>query len=113
MKMDPRKLFAAALLLVLCGCQPEPDPRLPAAQDFKSTVYGLIGQDESQTKKINSLRLGMSDTEVITAAGAPSRRESRVTDSGETRETWTYSGQLSTLATLTFESGRLVQVQTN
>lgn len=109
----PRKLVAAVALLLLYGCQPQPDPRLQASQDFKSTVFDLIGQDEAQTKKINSLHLGMSDREVTTAAGPPSRRESRETESGVSRETWTYSGQLSTLATLTFENGRLVQMQTN
>ena len=54
----------------------------------------------------------MSDQAVLEAAGAPSVRQSRVTDAGSSGETWIYSGQLSTLATLTFENGKLVQIQT-
>jgi len=54
----------------------------------------------------------MSDQAVLEATGAPSIRESRVTDGGGSGETWIYSGQLSTLGTLTFENGKLVQIQT-
>jgi hypothetical protein len=100
-----------ATLLGASGCAP-PDPRVQAAETFRSTVFDLIAQDESQTKRLNSLRLGMSDQAVLEAAGAPSVRESRVTDTGGSGETWIYSGQLSTLATLTFENGKLVQVHT-
>jgi len=103
--------FVVAASLV--GCEPPPDPRLQAAQDFKSTVFDLVGRDESQTRRLNGLQLGMSDREVLDAAGSPTRRESRVTESGRNLETWVYNGELSTLGTLTFENGRLVQVQTN
>jgi hypothetical protein len=113
MRLPSALLVAAGLLLSLGGCQPRADPRVRAAQDFESTVYDLIGRDEAQTKKLNSLRLGMSDSEVISAAGSPSRRESRETDEGLKRETWIYSGELSTIGTLTFENGKLVQMQTN
>ena len=54
----------------------------------------------------------MSDREVLEAAGAPATRESRMTARGGGAETWIYAGQLSTLGTLTFENGRLVQIQT-
>jgi hypothetical protein len=106
-------MVAAAVVapLVTGGCA-QPDPRVQAAETFRSTVFDLIAQDESQTKRLNSLKLGMTDQAVLDAAGAPSARESRVTDGGGSGETWTYSGQLSTLGTLTFENGKLVQIQT-
>ena len=85
---------------------------MQAAENFRSTVFDLIAQDESQTKRLNALRLGMSDQEVLAAAGVPATRESRMTASGGGAETWIYSGRLSTLGTLTFENGRLVQIQT-
>jgi len=109
-------LRAALVVITLLGaaaCTPPADPRLGAAEDFRSTVFDLIGQDEAQTKKLNSLRLGMSGDDVIAAAGAPAKRESRETDRGSGRETWVYDGQLSTIGTLTFEDGKLVQIQTN
>jgi hypothetical protein len=113
MKLLGGLLAATALLFALGGCQPRMDPRVRAAKSFESTVYELIGRDEEQTKKLNLLRLGMSDSEVISAVGAPARRESRAMDEGQKRETWIYSGELSTLGTLTFEDGQLVQMQTN
>jgi hypothetical protein len=107
-----RLAFASVALLAAGGCAPRPDPRVEAAENLRSTVFDLIAQDESQTKRLNALRLGMSDREVLEAAGAPATRESRMTASGGGEETWIYSGQLSTLGTLTFENGRLVQIQT-
>jgi hypothetical protein len=112
--MRIRRAASFAVVLVgLYACAPRPDPRLTAAEDFRSTVFDLIGQDEDQTKRLNGLRLGMSDEEVLSAAGTPAKRESRVTESGRSIETWVYNGQLSTLGTLTFENGKLVQVKTD
>jgi hypothetical protein len=108
-----RATLLALATLAAIGCEVRPDPRVQAAQDFKSTVFDLIGQDEAQTRRLNALRLGMSDQEVLDAAGSPARRETHTTDVGPSRETWVYNGQLSTLGTLTFEDGRLVQIQTN
>ena len=103
----------ALIALVGFGCAPRVDPRVQAAQDFRSTVFDLIGQDDAQTRKLNGLRLGMSDQEVLSAAGAPSKRESSSGDGGESLETWVYAGQLSTVGTLTFRDDKLVQIQTN
>ena len=108
-----RATLLALVTLAAVGCEPRPDPRVQAAQDFKSTVFDLIGQDEAQTRRLNALRLGMSDQEVLQATGTPERRETGTADSGQSRETWVYNGQLSILGTLTFENGRLVQIQTN
>jgi hypothetical protein len=108
-----RMALLALATLAAIGCQPRPDPRVQAAQDFKSTVFDLIGQDEEQARRLNALRLGMSDQEVLDAAGSPARRETHTADGGQSRETWVYDGQLSILGTLMFEDGRLVQIQTN
>jgi hypothetical protein len=104
----------AVVLAALAGaaCAPRPDPRVTAAEDFRSTVFDLIGKDEAQTKRLNSLRLGMSDADVLAAAGAPGKRETRTGDDGGPVETWTYEGQLSTIGTLTFEGGKLVDIKT-
>jgi len=105
---------AATLLLLFAvtGCAAQADPRVRAAEDFRSTVFDLIGKDEDQTKRLNALKLGMSSEEVVDKAGAPSKRESRDTDESGQRETWVYDGQLSIIGTLTFENGKLVQIQT-
>src|SRR5437868_11745408 len=108
-----RAIFIVIALLGLPACAATSDPRVRAAEDFRSTVFDLIGQDEEQTKRLNGLRLGMAADAVLGAAGTPARRESRVTESGRSIETWVYDGQLSPLGTLTFENGSLVQVQTN
>jgi hypothetical protein len=96
------------------GCyHPPPGSPLEAAENFRSTVFDLVGTEEAQTKRLNGLRLGMSDQEVLAAAGAPSNRESRTSDDGKTSEVWTYDGELSTLGTLTFENGKLAAMQVN
>lgn len=97
----------------LSGCYVSSDPRVRAAEDFRSTVFDLIGKDEAQTKRLNALRLGMTDQEVLAAAGAPTRRESRTTDSGRSIETWTYNGELALVGILSFENGRLTQISTS
>ncbi len=102
----------SVLLLVLAACRPPADPRVEAAQDFRDTAFALIARDDEQTKKLNSLRLGMSDEEVIAMAGPANQRETRDTASGAKREIWIYNGELKQLGTLTFESGKLVQVLT-
>ncbi len=89
------------------------DPRVGAAENFRNTVFDLIGKDEDQTKRLNGLHLGMTDQQVIAAAGAPSRRETRTTSSGRKIETWLYNGELSMLGTLTFENGALAQISTS
>jgi hypothetical protein len=113
------KLALAGLLaaLVMAGCY-RPDPRVQAAQDFQKTAFDLIEKDEARTKKLNSLRLGMTDDEVIRLAGPPSSRQTL--EGGQDRqnrearrELWTYSGELKTLGTLTFEDQRLAQISVN
>jgi hypothetical protein len=106
-------LYAVAVLVGF-GCAPRVDPRVQAAEDFRSTVFDLIARDDAQSQKLNALRLGMSDQEVLNVAGAPSKRESRPGgEENSTVETWVYSGELSTLGTLTFRNGKLIQIQTD
>ena len=99
-----------SLALSLGACM-RSDPRVGAAEDFRSTAFDLIRQDEAQSKKLSSLRIGMSDQEVLGTAGPPSKREGRTAGDGVIVETWTYSGQLKSLAQLTFEDQKLVQVR--
>jgi hypothetical protein len=94
------------------GCAPRPDPRVGAAQDFQRTAFDLIERDNRQAQKLNSLRIGMTDEEVLRTAGPPTRRQS-LGGGEETREIWTYGGELKQLGTLTFENRKLVQVQVN
>jgi hypothetical protein len=108
-----RRVLAGCLFaLGAAGCFARPDPRVEAARDFQRTAMDLIERDEAATRKLNSLRLGMSDDEVLRIAGPPSRRES-LGDSEDRREVWTYSGELKSLGTLTFEAQRLVQIKVN
>jgi len=101
-------VFAAAGV----GCyRPPPGSPLEAAENFKSTVFELVGADDAQTARLNRLTLGMSSDEVIAEAGAPTDRESKTADDGRTREVWIYDGKLSILGTLTFENGKLTAIQ--
>ena len=105
-------VLPAVVMLAGIGCYRSPDPRVRAAEDFRDTVFSLISEDEAQTKRLNGLRVGMSDQEVLNAAGAPTERKSETLDEGRAAEVWTYNGQLTTLGTLTFENGKLSNVQT-
>ena len=107
-----KTLVPLVVFLTVTGCAPRPDPRVQAAQDFQRTVDELITRDERRAERLSSLRLGMSDEEVLKTAGAPSRRQTL--SSGEpAREVWTYGGELKELGTLTFEDGRLTQIRVN
>lgn len=88
------------------------DPRLAAAEDFRNTAFELIEQDEEQAERLAGLRTGMTEAEILAAAGPPSTRTSSTSSDRETTsETWTYVGQLKTLGTLTLENQRLAQIQ--
>lgn len=102
-------LFWVALLATACA--ERPDPRLQAAEDFRTSVFDVINQDETQMRRLGALRLGMSDSEVLSAVGPPSRRESHATEGGVGRELWTYNGAFKALGMLTFENQRLVEIQ--
>jgi len=90
----------------------EPDPRVAAAEDFRSTAFELIEQDEEQAERLAGLRTGMSEAEVLASVGPPSTRASSTSsESDGSEETWTYVGQLKTLGTLTLENQRLARIE--
>src|SRR5262245_24277788 len=103
--------FLFPCLLALVGCYQRQDPMVQAAQDLKEMTYDLVSQDETQTRRLNSLRLGMSDREVLSTAGPPSTRQSQMVNAEESREVWTYRGALRPLATLTFVNQRLTEIK--
>jgi hypothetical protein len=107
-------VLAAMSLLASAGtgCY-RTSPTVDAAENFRSTVFDLIGSDEAQTGKLNSLHVGMSDAEVLAAAGPPRKREARTEYDGATSETWIYDGQFWELGRLTFVNGRLTAIDTN
>lgn len=109
-------VLAAITLLATAGSgcyRPPPGSPVEAAENFRSTVFGLIGSDEAQTDRLNSLRIGMSDQEVLAAAGSPKKRDTRTDYDGATVETWIYDGQFWELGRLTFVDGRLTAIDTS
>ena len=103
--------YLCPFLLTLAGCYQRQDPVVQAAQDLQQMTYDLVSQDETLTRHLNSLRLGMSDREVLDAAGPPSSRQSQMINAEESREVWTYRGALRPLATLTFVNQRLTELK--
>jgi len=107
-----RHLWVLVVLsLVVTGCYQRQDPVVRAAQDLQEMAYDFAAQEEAQAHRLNSLRLGMSDSEVLTAVGPPSARQSLTTSVEESREVWTYRGTMRPLATLTFVNGRLTEMR--
>ncbi len=100
-----------SLLLAVAGCYQRQDPVVQAAQDLQQMAYDFASQEEEEARRLNSLRLGMSDKEVLSAAGPPSARESSTTNAEESREVWTYRGAMRPLATLTFVNQRLTEMR--
>jgi len=107
-----KSVAIVAILLLAGACAPRRDPRVDAAYDFQQTAFDLIHRDEQRLEQLNSLRLGMSDQEVLQVAGPPTRRDTLGAGYDVPREVWFYNGELKQLATLTFEGGRLVQLKT-
>src|ERR1043166_4817631 len=77
----------AFLLPAAAGCYRQ-DPVVRAAQDLQHMAYDLAGRQEEQTDRLNSLRLGMTDEQVLNVVGPPSARESMAISSEESREVW-------------------------
>ncbi len=111
--MRLRVVVLAISAVVSVGCyRPPPGSPLEAAENFRATVFELVGADDAQTERLNRLRLGMSADEVTEVAGTPTTRETKTTTDGRASEIWIYDGKLSVLATLTFENERLAAIQT-
>jgi len=71
----------------------------------------FASQEEDKIQQFNSLRLGMSEDEVMNRLGAPASRQAVSTDNDESHELWTYRGALRPLGTLTFVNKRLVEMK--
>ena len=99
------------LLPAMTGCYQQQDPVVQAAQDLQRMAYDFASQEEEQTRRLNSLHLGMSDKEVLDVVGPPSARQSLATNAEESREAWTYRGAMRPLATLTFVNQRLTEIR--
>ena len=100
-----------SLVLAAAGCYQRQDPVVRAAQDLQQMASDFANQEETQSRRLNSLRLGISDSEVLNTAGPPSARQSLATNGEESREVWTYRGALRPLATLTFVNQRLTEIR--
>ena len=98
------------LSLAGAGCYRQ-DPVVRAAQDLQQMAYDFASQEEAQAHRLNSLRLGMSDKEVLNSVGPPSARQSLMTGAEESREVWTYRGAVRPLATLVFINQRLTEIK--
>ena len=100
-----------SLPLAITSCYQRQDPVVRAAQDLQEMAYDLAAQEETQVRRLNGLRLGMSDNEVLKAVGPPSARQSLMISAEESREIWTYRGAMRPLATLTFVNQRLIEIK--
>jgi len=102
--------WVALLFLAGAGCY-QRDPVMQAAQDLQDMAYDFAAKEEEQIHRLNALRLGMSDEEVLDAVGAPSTRQSTGASPAESREVWTYRKGLRPQATLTFTDQRLTEIK--
>ena len=106
------KISLLLTLVVLTGtaCYQQ-DPVVRAAQDLQRMANDLVAYDEDRTRRFQSLRLGMSPSEVIKILGPPETQRLVEDNSDEQREEWTYRASLRPLGTLTFVNSKLVEVR--
>jgi len=102
----------ALVLLTGTACYQQQDPVVRAAQDLQRMADDLVAYDEDRTRRFQSLRLGMSEGEVIKILGSPATQRLVEGNSDEQREEWTYRASLRPLGTLTFVNDKLVEVRT-
>lgn len=99
------------LFLIVCtGCYQRQDPLVRAAQDLQYMADQFASQEDEKIERFNSLRLGMSEDEVMKQLGAPASRRALSTGNDENREQWAYRGAMRPLGTLTFVNKRLVEI---
>lgn len=100
------------ILLVACtSCYQRQDPLVRAAQDLQRMADDFATQEDDRIQRFNSLRLGMSEDDVLKRLGSPKSRQALSTGDEESRELWTYQGALRPLGTLTFVNKRLVEMK--
>lgn len=102
--------------VVLCGCLffagcVRQDPVARAAIDLRRAAEAFALQEEERKMRFSSLKLGMSDKEVLNVLGPPDARNASETPDTEQREVWTYRTAFRPLGTLTFDNGRLTDIR--
>lgn len=103
-------LLSMLLCFFAVGCYQRQDPVVQAAQDLQRMAYEFAAEGEEQRQRLTSLRLGMSDREVLEVVGPPSARRGVATSAEESREVWNYGKGVTPAATLTFVNQRLVEI---
>ncbi|MGE0824719.1 MAG: hypothetical protein AB7G75_07305 [Candidatus Binatia bacterium] len=93
------------------GCYQRQDPLVRAAQDLQDLATDFAAREEDRIQQFTSLRLGMSQDEVLRAVGAPASRQILSTSDDDSRELWTYRGAMRPLGTLTFTNQRLTEIR--
>jgi|GEM_PF-4597673 len=104
-------VFFFALGVVCSACYQRQDPLVRAAQDLQRMADDFATQEDELIQRFNSLRLGMSEDDVLRRLGPPKSRQALSTGDEESRELWTYQGALRPLGTLTFVNKRLVEMK--
>ena len=104
-------VFFFALAALCSACYRRQDPLVRAAQDLQDMAEQFATQEEDKIQQFNSLRLGMSEEDVISRLGLPKSRQALSTGDEESRELWTYQGALRPLGTLMFVNKRLVEMK--
>ena len=107
-----KQFVSLITLIVICsGCYQRQDPLVRAAQDLQDMANQFATQEEEKIQRFNSLRLGMSEDDVLKRLGPPQSRQALSTGDEESQELWTYQGALRPLGTLTFVNKRLVEMK--
>jgi len=106
-----RVAFFLALVVLCSGCYQRRDPLVRAAQDLQQVAEDFASQEEEKIQRFNSLRLGMSEEDVLKHLGPPKSRQAFSTGDEESREVWVYQGALRPLGTLLFVNKRLTGIR--
>ncbi len=104
-------VFFFALVALCSSCYQRQDPLVRAAQDLQRMADDFASQEDDKIQRFNSLRLRMSEGEVLKQLGAPASRQALSSGVDENRELWTYQGAMHPLGTLTFVNKRLVEIK--
>ena len=104
-------VFFFAFAALCSACYQRQDPLVRAAQDLQDVAEQFATQEEEKIQQFNSLRLGMSEEDVIRRLGPPKSRQALSTGDDGSRELWMYQGALRPLGTLMFENKRLVEMK--
>jgi hypothetical protein len=100
------------VLVVFCAsCYQQQDPLVRSAYDLQRMANQFASQEEDKIQQFNTLRLGMSQDDVIKRLGSPTSQQLISTVNDESRELWVYHGALRSLGTLTFVNKRLIEIK--